>query len=115
MKKLIAVLDGNRRLVGTKRKATPDKDDVVLPEGCDLSLDGMYKWDGASFVPLGHGFGPVVTKPPFSETAVLYELVDALGDDAPVQAREWADWYAVNLKVREEEMALRRRKPKMRR
>ncbi len=115
MKKLIAVLDGNKRLVGTKRKANPDEKDVVLPEGCDLSTDGMYKWDGSSFVPLGHGFGPVVAKPPYSEAAVLSLLIDDLGDKAPHQAREWADWYSVNLKVREEEMALRRRKPKMRR
>ncbi len=115
MKKLIAVLDKNKRLIGTKRKANPGSDDVVLPDGCDLSTDGMYKYDGKRFVPLGHGFGPVVAKPPISETAVLYLLIDALGDKAPHETREWADWYAVNLKVREEEMALRRRKPKTRR
>ncbi len=115
MTQLIAVLDANKRLVGTTKKARPGKDDVVLPDNCDLAVDGSYKWDGKRFVPLGHGFGPVVARPPISETAVLYLLIDALGDDAPHMARGWADWYAKNLKVREEEQAIRTRKPKIRR
>ncbi len=115
MKQLIAVLDGNKRLIGTTKKARLGKDDVPLPDGCDLPMDGTYKWDGTCFVPLGHGFGPVVARPPISETAVLYLLVNALGDDAPHPAREWADWYNENLKVREEEQAKRTRKPKTRR
>ncbi len=115
MKQLIAVFDANKRLTGTKMVSNPGKDAVLLPDGCDLPMDGSYKWDGTCFVPLGHGFGPVVARPPISETAVLYLLVDALGDDAPHQAREWADWYEENLKVREEEQALRAGKPKIRR
>ncbi len=127
MTELIAVFDEKKRLFGTKRKARPGKDDVILPDNCDLQddvilpdncdlpTDGSYKWDGTCFVPLGHGFGPVVAKPPFSESSVLYLLVVALGDGAPHPAREWADWYAENLKVREEELALRHSKPKIRR
>lgn len=115
MNYLVAILDDDKRLVGTKRKARPGKDDVVLPDNCDLTTDGMYKWDGTCFVPLGHGFGPVVAKPPFSESSVLYLLVVALGDKAPHPAREWADWYAENLKAREAELALRHRKPRIRR
>ena len=71
MTKLIAVFDANKRLVGTKKKARPGKDDVVLPDNCDLPTDGSYKWADGIFVPLGHGFGPVVAKPPISEAAVL--------------------------------------------
>ncbi len=115
MKQLIAVFDANKRLTGTKMVAKPLQFDVPLPDGCDLPMDGSYKWDGTCFVPLGHGFGPVVARSPISETAVLYLLVDALGDDALPPAREWADWYAENLKVREEEQALRAGKPKIRR
>lgn len=113
--KLVAVLDQNRRLTGFKPKARPGKDDVVVPDNCDLAADGRYKWDGSCFVPLGHGFGPVVAKPPFSESSVLYLLVVELGDKAPHPARTWADWYAMNLKVREEELALRHQKPSIRR
>ena len=115
MKQLIAVLDANKRLTGTKMVSKPGENDVLLPDGCDLPIDGSYKWSGKCFVPLGHGFGPVVARPPISETAVLYLLIDALGDGAPHQAREWADWYVENLKVRDEEQAVRTRKPKIRR
>ncbi len=111
----VAILDKNKRLTGFKSKSRPGKDDVVVPDNCDLETDGSYKWDGTCFVPLGHGFGPVVARSPISEAAVLYLLVDALGGGAPHQAREWADWYAENLKVREEEQAIRTRKPKTRR
>ncbi len=113
--KLIAVFDANNRLIGTKTKARPGSDDVVLPDDCDLPLDGSYKWVDNTFMPLGHGFGPVVAKPPTSEAAVLYLLVGALGDNAPHDARAWADWYAENLKVRDEERARLHRKPKIRR
>ncbi len=115
MKQLIAVLDANKRLTGTKMAMKPGQDAVLLPDGCDLPMDGSYKWDGTCFVPLGHGFGPVVARPPVSETTVLYHLIDALGDKAPHPAREWADWYVENLKVRDEEISRRTRKPKIRR
>ncbi len=115
MTELVAVLDKNKRLVGTKHKVRPGKDDVLLPNGCDLPFDGSYKWTGDCFTPLGHGFGPVVAKSPISESAVLYQLTVALGDDAPPPARGWAAWYAENLKVREEEQAMRAGKPKTRR
>ncbi len=112
MSKLVAILDGNKCLIGARRKAKIGKGDIVLPDDCDLAMDGRYKWDGKAFVPLGHGFGPVVARPPVSEAAVLYMLVEQLGDAAPAKAREWADWYASNLKQREMELARRSRKPR---
>lgn len=112
---LVAVLDDERRLIGTKNKRAVVKGDVALPVGCDLPLDGTYKWNGSSFIPLGHGFGPVVAKPPYSESAVLFLLVQAMGKKAPHECLAWAEWYAENLKVREDELARRRGKPKIRR
>ena len=113
MNRLVATLDKQMRLVGSKIKK-PGKHDVVLPDQCDLALDGRYKWDGERFVPLGHGFGPVVAKPPVSEAAVLYALIEALGDKAPTDAVLWAEWYEQNLKVRDEELAILRVKQKVR-
>ena len=112
---MVAVLDDQRRLIGTNKKKTLVKGDVNLPLNCDLPLDGTYKWSGESFTPLGHGFGPVVAKPPYSESAVLFRLVEAMGEKAPHECKKWAGWYAENLKVREDETALRRVKPMIRR
>lgn len=105
-KTLVAVLDGRGRLIGLKRKARPSPDDFLLPNGCDLPLDGSYKLMGKCFVPLGHGFGKPM-RPPVSVEAVLNSMIQALSDLAPDavphEAQEWAEWYQKNLKVREDE------------
>ncbi len=111
--KLIAVLDERDYLVGYKRKLKPGLLDVVVPDNCDLPANGTYKWDGKRFWPLGHGFPPVVTRPPATNDEVLLEIVEGLGKKAGEKALAWADWYRLNLKKREEEMSKRHRTPKI--
>lgn len=109
----VAVLDKRGYLVGDAKLRGNQK----LPAGGvemdpgDLPLDGTYKWDpeNRAFVPLGHGFPRIVSKPPVSETMVLYHIVRALGKKLPAEARAWADWYEANLRQRDEETALHRR------
>ena len=109
---LIAVLNENGHLIGTRRDE-PSADDIVLPDDCDLPLNGTYKWmsDRGSFMPLGTGFPRVATKPPVSETQVLYLLASAIGEDLlPKEVQDWMRWYEKNLKKREEELQIRTRK-----
>lgn len=103
-RRLIAKLDPQGHLVGTRR-AVPTEGDLVLPESCDLPADGSYRWDGATFHPLGHGHPTAVPRPPCSEARVLWMLVTAFGDKLPKEARDWAAWYGENLKTREAEVA----------
>jgi len=114
-KQLVAVLDKKMRLIGTKYKVRVAPDDVALPDDCDLPLNGTYKWQNDSFVPLGHGFPPISSRPSATEAEALYDLIDMLGTKAPDKARAWANWYAANLKKREEEMSRRHRTPKIER
>jgi hypothetical protein len=113
MSKTIAVLDQKRRLVGYKRQVKVGPLDVVVPDNCDLPANGTYKWDGKRFVPLGHGFAPVVTRPPATIDEVMLEIIEGQGRKAGPKATAWADWYRVNLLKREEEMSLRHRTPKI--
>ncbi len=113
--KLIAVLDAKSYLVGYKRKIRQGPLDVVVPDGCDLPTDGTYKWDGKRFVPLGHGFAPIVSRPPATMDEVMLETIEAMGEKAGPKARAWADWYRLNLLKREEEMSRRHRTPSVRR
>ncbi len=111
--KLIAVLDTRNYLCGYKRKIRPGPLDVVVPDNCDLPTNSTYKWDGKRFVPLGHGFPPVVTRPPATADEVIFEIVDELGKRAGPKATAWANWYRINLLKREEEMSKRHRTPKI--
>ena len=113
--KLIAVLDERRYLTGYKRKLKPGPLDVVVPDNCDLPANSTYKWDGKRFHPLGFDFPPVVTRPPATVDEVLFEIVGGLGKRAGEKALAWSEWYALNLKRREEEMSLRHRTPKIER
>ncbi len=113
--KLIAVLDAKSYLIGYKRSIKPGPLDVVVPDACDLPTNGTYKWDGKSFVPLGHGFAPIVSRPPATMDEVMLETIEAMGDKAGPKATAWADWYRVNLLKREEEMSRRHRTPSIRR
>lgn len=108
--KLIAVLDARDRLVGTRR-AFPGEGDIVLPDGCDLPLDGTYKWveREKAFFPLGHGFQRPATKPNISEARVLYLICSQMRDSLPAEAAEWMQWYEENVKARDEEATLMRR------
>lgn len=100
---LVAVLDENHCLVGTKRKKKPGDADVVLPDGCDLPTDGSYVWRHGAFWPLGTGFERVAVRPPVSDDYALFDVIRSLGDKAPPRAREWADWYDAYIRTREEE------------
>lgn len=104
---MIAILDANSRLVGT-RIGEPAPGDVPLPDGCDLPLDGSFKWvpEEQAFFPLGHGFPRISAKPPVSEAYVLHWVVmraiDA-GEDVPSGVRGWAEWFGQHHKQREDE------------
>lgn len=108
----IALLDPEGRLVGLDYKPDPEPNDLVVDDGIDLPLDGTYKWDGHTFVPLGHGFGPISYRPPISETRALYLIIQTLGDTAPTDLLRWAVWYEAVLKKRDEETAVARQKAK---
>ncbi len=104
---LVAVLDKRNRLIGLKHKARPRPDDFQLPDGCDLPLDGSYKLEGSTFVPLGHGIGEM-GKPPITTEAVLFSMIQALTDLAadavPINVRKWANWYQKGLRDQENEI-----------
>lgn len=109
MSKTVAILDEKKRLVGYKRKVKIGPLDVVVPDNCDLPTNGIYKWDGNRFVPLGHGFPPVVARPPATMDEVMLEIIDGLGKKTGPKAIAWAEWYRQNLLQREEEMSFRHR------
>ncbi len=113
--KLVAVLDRKMYLVGYKRMTRPGPLDVVVPDNCDLPTNGTYKWSGKMFIPLGHGFAPIVSRPPATMDEVMLETIEAMGTKAGPKARAWADWYRLNLLKREEEMSRRHRTPSIRR
>lgn len=109
---LIAVLDDNGHLVGTRR-GKPNADDITLPDNCDLPLNGTYKWvpDRKCFLPLGTGFPRVASTPPVSEIYVLYLLASTIGEELlPKEVQDWMRWYESNLKKRDEELQARARK-----
>ena len=110
---LVAGLNSKGWLIGKKRKRKISDDDVVLPDDCDLPTNGTYKWTGSKFEPLGHGFPPIVSRPPVTEAQALFAVIEKLGGNCPPNARAWADWYDANLRAREEEMSLRHRTPKI--
>jgi len=103
--KTVAVLDGDKRLIGSV-KATDGIDFGDLP------LNGSYKYDEekGQFVPLGFGFCKIKVHQPYSNDFVMRRIIDALGDNAPIEAKEWAAWYDENLRRRDEENAIMRRK-----
>jgi len=107
-KVLVAKLDKDKRLIGFLKKSKAGKNDIVITEGpdptCDLACDGRYKWDGETFMALGHGFGKP-ERPPIPETKVLRLIVEAIRDKVPKEVQDWADWYDTNMSKQQEEIA----------
>jgi len=104
---LIAILDANNRLVGT-RPGELGPGDVPIAADHDLPTDGTFKWvaEEGAFFPLGHGFARVSAKPPVSEAYVLNWLVQraiASGENVPASVRGWSDWFEKHHKTREDE------------
>lgn len=97
-KKRLAVLTDGNVLVGARSRGKG------IDIG-DLPTDGTYKYDPEteSFVPLGFGFGKP-RRPSVSRDAMLFLLVDALVEGAPLpeECREWRDWYRDEIRKREE-------------
>lgn len=110
---LVAVLDAQARLVGTITKRRPDlaPGEIALPAAFDLPTNGTYKWvpDHKAFLPLGHGFPKVASKPAITEAAVLYQLAKRFAPELPQDVADWVGWYEKNLKARDDELALARR------
>lgn len=103
----IAVLDAQLRLIGFTTKEVALKSDVVVPDECDLPVDGTYKWvEGHNaFLPLGHGFQRT-RRPPIADTRVIYELAKLMLDKLPEECKAWVQWYEENMKRRHEEEAV---------
>lgn len=107
--KLVAVLDDNNRLVGSKTVAA-STDGIDFG---DLPLDGRFKWnpEKQAFYPLGTDFGKIKTQQPHSNEFIMFRLMEALrkvpGFEMPLEANEWAEWYNGALKQRDIELAAR--------
>lgn len=98
-----AVLDSNGRLVGSKMGLDADG-----PEHGDLPTDGTYKFDAdkGAFIPLGHGFGKQKGQAPYTIEFVTARLIEAADDAAPIEARDWLEWYNLNGRKRDEELSI---------
>lgn len=109
--KIVGVFDANNVLIDSKRV---DADAEGIEIG-DLKTDGSMKYvpEAKAFIPMGHGYGKVKTKPPAETELVLANLIEALaavpGFELPHTASEWLDWYNVDMRRRHEEMATRPR------
>lgn len=106
-KKWIAVLSPEGRLIG-KNEVTLDVPGI---DPGDLPTNGRYKWDAEAqaFIPLGHGFGQIAKKnalAPHTLEIVIASLIEKMGDKAPLEAREWFEWYNSNIRKREQELSI---------
>ena len=110
----IAVLNGQNYLVGYDDVAQPGPADVIVGADCDLASDGSYKWmpEKGYFLPLGFGHGQVPTKSPFPMVYVLARMVEAMGDNAPEEGKEWLKWFNAHDRKRIEETVHARKKAK---
>lgn len=103
----IAVLDTEDKLVGYEEVTRVEAEQVEVPADCDLPTDGSYKWmPWKAFVPVGYGFTRIPSLAPHSLERVVYAICEVLGQDAPVEIREWRDWYRQHQKQRDEERTI---------
>ena len=74
----VAVIDSKTKiLTGYLVKEKASGEDVVVPDDCGLSTNNQYKWDGKSFVPLGHGFKKPA-RPSVSMDYALFSFMSAV-------------------------------------
>lgn len=109
----IAVLDEKNRLVGYKEVEKAAEEEVVFPNGGDLPIDGTYEWGGKSFAPLGHNYGKPNPLPNGVDMhRAIYLALKALmnGQPIPNEVSLWIEWYENNLKQRNEELELVKKK-----
>jgi len=105
----VAVIDSKTKiLTGYLVKEKASGEDVVVPDDCGLSTNNQYKWDGKSFVPLGHGFKKPA-RPSVSMDYALFSFMSAViyGTPIPEHCKQWMIWYKENLKKRNEEALLK--------
>lgn len=107
----IAVFNKEDRLVGYTEVEEVLETDIVFPDGGDLPIDGTYKREGKTLVPLGHGF-PKPPKPPVATDYAMYLMMKALvyKEPLPGECSDWVRWYDKNLKKRNEELELAKKK-----
>lgn len=107
MMKTIAVLNDNNILVGFKKVVKAKKTDIEMPDDCDLDTNEKYRWDkeSKSFIPRGMLY-PKVRVPKTSQETAIFLLMNALvkGTPIPAECEEYVDWYAKNIKSREDEV-----------
>ncbi len=101
----IARLDKDGFLIGYTQIKKATKKHVVVPENCDLPVDGSYRWNGKTFIPRGHGYGKPA-RPPVASDYAMFLMMKAIlaGTDLPAECREWVAWYKKNLAKRNEEL-----------
>ena len=103
--KTVAQLDRQQRLVGYRKVKKLSKTHIEVPDDCDLPTDGRYRWDGARFVPLGHGYGKP-DNPPVATDFAVFLMMRALVNEQPIpdECRLYVEWYEKNLRKRNEEL-----------
>ena len=92
----VAILDKDARLIDLQKLDEMEEvplDAIVVPNTCDLPIDGTYKWMNkeACFMPVGRG----QDKPkqaPISTEEVLFLLATNIHDLSP-EVRNWMKWY----------------------
>lgn len=100
----VAMLNQHDCLIGYEHVAANKAEDrIVVPENCDLPVDGSYKWVGEQrcFLPVGAGFGKP-KRPPVSPDYAIFLTLRALVNDTPIpdEVGEYVDWYDATLRER---------------
>ena len=89
----VAVLDEKGLMIGAY-DAAPGDDATDLINAGDLPADGSYRWDGQTFIPMGHGHGKPTRRTVGSDKAV-YLFMRAMIDGTPIpqECADWCTWY----------------------
>ncbi len=102
----VARLNEGKYLVGYRQVKKVNESHVVVPDNCDLPVDGSYRWDGERFIPRGHGYGKP-SSPPMSADYAMFLTMRALLNDKPIppEVQLYVTWYEENLAKRNEELS----------
>jgi len=107
-----AILNEENILIGFKEVEELQEGDVDGGDA-DLNISRGYKWTGETFRALGTGY----PKPKPHDNGVtmeyaIYLMMKALvdGNDIPSECGQWVTWFEKNLKKRQNEKLIARRR-----
>lgn len=103
--KRVGIHDATGLLIGS---TSVDESAAEIAIG-DLPTNGKFKLVDGRYIPIGHGFGKVKGVAPYSSEFVMARIIESLGLAAPIESREWLDWYNTNMRKRDEELARAKR------